>query len=262
MNSRQKGAINQTGTAQGAGVNLSALGRGAVSDVRNDPVTEMFEGGNAGNAAGAPATSNTRSQTHAVSPAPNATASTQPGNPKNPVPSAQSAATDRTPRTGTFVRSGKRRPVSSGDKLRAPRWAIDWARENNLHLHFINDTGGDGEIINEHLDLGYVLVEAPKGEQRFPGTKGIDEASPLGKYVSKVVSKGNGTRAYLMAIPQEEYDELQQAKKNERLAVEQAILNNAGVEGGYSRTESTITIGQGPVPTSRVARPQIRTAPA
>jgi hypothetical protein len=113
------------------------------------------------------------------------------------------------------------------------------------------------------MELGYVLVEAPAGEKRFPGTKGIDEASPLGKYVSKVVSKTTGMRSYLMAIPQEDYDELQKRHSEERLSVEQAILKNDGVEGGYSKsTPGTITIGQGPVPADRIARPPVRTAPA
>jgi hypothetical protein len=141
-------------------------------------------------------------------------------------------ATDRTPRRRV------RRPVAGGDKLRAPEWAIEKCRRDGLVPRFVNDTE-NGTRIQELMERGYVLLEAPEGMTRMPATAPEHIATPLGRAVSRVVDKDKGIRAYLMGQPKEYYDEDQQAKQQSIDRTEASYTHPNKDEGQYGGVKLT-----------------------
>lgn len=113
-------------------------------------------------------------------------------------------------------RRPQRVPVGTRNVLTAPK-------REGYHRRFVNDTD---DRIQTFIDAGYEVV---KGDVST-GDDMVGNASKMGSAVSKSV--GQGTKAVLMEIRQEWYDEDQKAKHNEITASESAMKQKR-TEGQY-----------------------------
>lgn len=96
----------------------------------------------------------------------------------------------------------------------------------SFQYRWVNDTPGR---VYEMMELGYEIVSDPlKAEQAAAGNGAF--ASQLGSAIQRQV--GGGTIAYLMRIPKELYDKIQEAKLADVRAIEEALKGPA-VEGQY-----------------------------
>lgn len=128
------------------------------------------------------------------------------------------------PRTRqTDNKRAKRVPLGSlRQKLHVP----EELKEDGYHYHWFNDIPGRLEQAGQ---AGYEFVGGtPTGEAG-------DTNTDIGSRTSTVVDRAEGTRAYLMRIPKEYYDEDQAAKQAVNDRVDEAIMGGkvAESEGQY-----------------------------
>jgi len=112
----------------------------------------------------------------------------------------------------------KRVPVSGKQPL-AVR-----GKESGFHYRIVNDR--DDRIL-EFKDAGYELVQ---GTDATIGDKRVD--APTAEGSVKQISVGGGDKAFLMRIPQEWYDEDQDAKLAHLKSLEDATKKDA-LSGHY-----------------------------
>ena len=130
-----------------------------------------------------------------------------------------------------------RRSVSGGDVLKAPLWAQKIADEDDLILRFVTDKGGTNQRIIDMQEIGYSILEAPKGVERFPGEQKTRDASPEGSTVSRIVNQETGERGILMAIPREWYEENQKLKEEKIAKTEEGLKRGSGVTNVTGKVE-------------------------
>ena len=97
--------------------------------------------------------------------------------------------------------------------------------EPGFVYRFVNDTG---DRVAQFQEAGYEIVTDEKGAVKV-GDKRVGKASATGSAVEANV--GQGTKAYLMRIPEEWYQEDQAAKQAAIDQREQAMLDEARRSG-------------------------------
>lgn len=138
-------------------------------------------------------------------------------------------------------RGNERGNLRSGNKLVAPIWAQEAAEEQGLVLRFVNDPKDTGQRLLDMETQGWSMVEAPDGAERNPGTVNAGEAGADSTRVSRVVDRVSGERAYLMAMPKDEYDGYQQDKQDKITAAEEGLRRTGGMQGVDSYGEMKVT---------------------
>lgn len=114
----------------------------------------------------------------------------------------------------------KRQPVGFRNRLVAKK------QDPNYVYRFVNDIDDRIEMFK---DAGYEMADMGRN---MVGDKRMDN-NPT---VDKSISVGGGTRAYLMRIPKEFYDEDQKAKQARVDASEEGI-KNPKLDGSYGKIE-------------------------
>jgi hypothetical protein len=101
-------------------------------------------------------------------------------------------------------------------------------KDSNREYRIVNDTG---DRVSMFIDRGWRVEDDPKitvGARRIGAAS--QQASPI------QVSVGGGTKAYLMSIEKEFYDEDQKAKQDEVDETERQIKERA-LDGTYGKLE-------------------------
>ena len=112
----------------------------------------------------------------------------------------------------------KRTPLGYRNKLSVA------GKDANYHYRFVND---EDDRVQDFIGAGYEIVknaDVKIGDNRVETSKG--EGSDA------MISVGGGTKAYLMRIKKEWYEEDQEAKLEEAKKREQAI-KQPNIEGAY-----------------------------
>ena len=138
-------------------------------------------------------------------------------------------------------RGEERSNVRSGNKLVAPLWAQEAAAEQGLVLRFVNDPKDTGQRLLDMETQGWSMVAAPEGAERNPGTVSAGEAGSDSTRVSRVVDRVSGERAYLMAMPKDEYDGYQDQKQEKIKVAEEGLRRTGGIQGVDSYGEMKLT---------------------
>ena len=116
----------------------------------------------------------------------------------------------------------KRTPIGSRNRLSIRN------REDGYVYRIVNaNLENDLDRVDAFLEQGYELV--PKDKIGTVGDKRVDNASSLGS--SSLISVGQGTKAVVMRIRKELYDEDQAAKQAEIDAPEQTMRKGSGDYG-------------------------------
>lgn len=117
---------------------------------------------------------------------------------------------------------GNRTPVTRRNRLSVKD------RDPNYHYRIVNDID---DRIQQFLEQGYEI-----DPQSQVGDKTVDGASPLGS--AKLISVGAGTKAAVMRIPKEYFEQDQAAKQSEIDALEDSMRGEAkSYKGGEFRYE-------------------------
>lgn len=97
-------------------------------------------------------------------------------------------------------------------------------RDPNYVYRIVNaNLERDPERVQDFIDLGYEIV--PRQETGQVGDKRVDDPSALGS--AGQISVGQGTKAVVMRIPREWYEEDQKTKQDEINRVESQQKNKA-----------------------------------
>jgi hypothetical protein len=119
----------------------------------------------------------------------------------------------------------KRKPFDGRNRLK-----VKGDKDPNFFYRIANDTE---DRIPDLLEAGYVLAN---DEGLRVGDSRVDATSAVGK--TREISVGQGTKAVLLKIPKEYYDEDQAAKEEYHKKTEAAMRPNPN-EGGYGKIEIT-----------------------
>jgi len=125
----------------------------------------------------------------------------------------------------------KRTPINGRNVLTVE------GKDPNYVYRVVNDVG---DRITTFQDAGYELVE---GKSVRIGDRRVNAASPEGSKAQVSVDK-NGTKAFVMRIPKEWYDEDQAAKQIHVDALEQSIKQDALSKNDLRTGRIEITRGQ------------------
>jgi hypothetical protein len=128
--------------------------------------------------------------------------------------------------TKTLVERPKRAPVVGRSRLAIRQ------RDPNYHYRIVNaNLESDPDRVTNLEEIGYEVV--PRGLVGDTGDKRVDNPSALGS--AGQISVGQGTKAVVMRIPKEYYEQDQAAKQAEITAVEQSAAKSAD----YGKIEIT-----------------------
>lgn len=132
--------------------------------------------------------------------------------------------------------------TEKGRKARVPlgviRMKLNASRREGYHRHWINDSPGR---LDSAIDGGYTFVEETDRVKVGQG-QDLTQRVGLDSRVSRVVGTapdGSALRAYLMEIPQDQYDEDQEAKAADLALTEKELKRashgkrNAGQDGDF-----------------------------
>jgi len=119
----------------------------------------------------------------------------------------------------------RRNPLASRNRLK-----VKGNLDPNFVYRVVNDTE---DRIQELMDIGYVPELAD--DVHVNGDSIIDDPKKLGK--AKQVSVGQGTKAILMKIPKEYFNEDQEAKEAYLKKVEEAMKRSNPNEGTYGKVD-------------------------
>lgn len=117
----------------------------------------------------------------------------------------------------------KRTPISGRNVLTVK------GKEPGYEYRIVNDTGDRIEMFK---DAGWELVES---KTVTVGDRRVDRTTSEGSYAQ--VSVGGGTKAFVMRIPKEYYDEDQKAKQAQVNALEESMKKQALSSSDYGKLE-------------------------
>lgn len=128
----------------------------------------------------------------------------------------------------TPARSGraKRTPINGRNILTVSN------KDAGYVYRFVNDVG---DRVQSFIDRGYELVES---DAISIGDKRVDSAGPLGSKAQASVNR-DGTKAFVMRIKQEWYDEDQAEKQKSIAEQERALKQQALSNNDYGKLEIT-----------------------
>jgi hypothetical protein len=131
----------------------------------------------------------------------------------------------RTPSSAASTRP-KRTPISGRNVLTVK------GKEEGYEYRIVNDSGDRIEMFK---DAGWELVD---GKDVTVGDRRVDRAGAEGSKAQ--VSVGGGTKAFVMRIPKELYDEDQKAKNERVNALEETMKKQALSAGDYGKIETKV----------------------
>ena len=117
----------------------------------------------------------------------------------------------------------KRTPISGRNILTVK------GKEPGYEYRVVNDTGDRIEMFK---DAGWELVDS---KSVTVGDRRVDRTTSEGSYAQ--VSVGGGTKAFVMRIPKEFYDEDQKAKQAQVNALEESMKKQALSSSDYGKLE-------------------------
>lgn len=117
----------------------------------------------------------------------------------------------------------KRTPISGRNILTVK------GKEPGYEYRVVNDTGDRIEMFK---DAGWELVDS---KAVTVGDRRVDRTTSEGSYAQ--VSVGGGTKAFIMRIPKEFYDEDQKAKQAQVNALEESMKKQALSSSDYGKLE-------------------------
>ena len=120
--------------------------------------------------------------------------------------------------TKTLVERPKRVPVTGRSRLTVRN------QDPNYKYRIVNaNLESDPDRVLDLQERGYEIV--PRGQTGGTGDKRVDDASALGS--AGQISVGQGTKAVVMRIPREWYEQDQKAKQDEVDLTERRVAQDA-----------------------------------
>ena len=101
-------------------------------------------------------------------------------------------------------------------------------KDPNFVYRVVND---QDDRIAQFIEGGYELVDNDSADV---GDKRVSQGTSVGS--KKIFSVGQGTKAFLMRIPKEYYDE-DQARKQKFVSAQEATIKEKALDGNYGSLE-------------------------